>query len=387
MASSVIIANKLQSPGVTARAQASGSHEPLITIRGLTKSYGGAVALDRVDFDVHKGEFLTLLGPSGSGKTTLLGLIAGIILPSHGRIELAGIDISRVPPELRDIGVVFQNYALFPHMTVRDNVGFPLRFRKLAKPERTERIVQALELVRLDHLADRYPSELSGGQQQRVALARALIFNPAILLMDEPLSALDKKLRDHMKVELRQIQKRLNLTIVYVTHDQDEALAMSSRIAVMHDGAIQQIGSPEDIYERPNSRFVADFVGDANLIDSPIIAVSNGVLLLKLGGSQFRVAVGQPLEIAASQTQATVLIRPEHVGIGASAHSLSSQFTGRIVSSSYEGNARRFEIDVDGTLVRVRTQGLFLQHVPQPGETVDIGWSDHHAHLVDTHGQ
>lgn len=387
MASSVIIENKLQSPGVMARAHASGSHEPLITIRGLTKSYGGAVALDRVDFDVHKGEFLTLLGPSGSGKTTLLGLIAGIILPSQGRIELAGIDISRVPPEHRDIGVVFQNYALFPHMTVRDNVGFPLRFRKLAKQERTERIVQALELVRLDHLADRYPSELSGGQQQRVALARALIFNPAILLMDEPLSALDKKLRDHMKVELRQIQKRLNLTIVYVTHDQDEALAMSSRIAVMHDGAILQIGSPEDIYERPNSRFVADFVGDANLIDSPIIAVRNGVLLLKLGGSEFAVAVGQPLEIAALQTKATVLIRPEHVVIGAAAHSLSSHFTGKIVSSSYEGNARRFEIDVDGTLVRVRAQGLFSDHVPQPGETIDLGWSDHHAHLVDIHAQ
>ncbi|WP_428412689.1 ABC transporter ATP-binding protein [Pararhizobium sp.] len=387
MASSVIVGKELPAPGVTARAQRNESHDPLITVRGLAKSYGGSVALDRVDFDVHKGEFLTLLGPSGSGKTTLLGLIAGITLPSEGRIELAGVDISRVPPERRDIGVVFQNYALFPHMTVRDNIAFPLRFRKIDRQERAARILQALELVRLDHLADRYPSELSGGQQQRVALARALIFDPAILLMDEPLSALDKKLREHMKIELREIQQRLNLTIVYVTHDQDEALAMSSRIAVMRDGAIQQIGSPEEIYERPNSRFVADFVGDANLLDFEIVAAQNGMLHLTLAGSEFRVLAGQPLDVAATEAKATVLIRPEHVLFGAAARSLSARFTGRIVSSSYEGNARRFEIDVEGTLLRARTQGLFSDHVPQPGETIDLGWSDHHAHLVDIHAQ
>ncbi len=387
MVSAVIVENKLPGPGAAARAQGNERHEPLITVRGLAKSYGGSVALDRVDFDVHKGEFLTLLGPSGSGKTTLLGLIAGITLPSEGRIELAGSDISRVPPERRDIGVVFQNYALFPHMTVRDNIAFPLRFRKIDRQERAARILQALELVRLDHLADRYPSELSGGQQQRVALARALIFDPAILLMDEPLSALDKKLREHMKIELRQIQQRLNLTIVYVTHDQDEALAMSSRIAVMRDGAIQQIGSPEEIYERPNSRFVADFVGDANLLDSEIVTAQNGMLHLTLAGSKFRVLARQPLDVAATGAKATVLIRPEHVLIGAAARSLSACFTGQIVSSSYEGNARRFEIDVEGTLLRARTQGVFSDHVPQPGETIDLGWSDHHAHLVDIHAQ
>ena len=216
---------------------------------------------------------------------------------------------------------------------------------------------------------------------------RVLIFDPAILLMDEPLSALDKKLREHMKIELREIQQRLNLTIVYVTHDQDEALAMSSRIAVMRDGAIQQIGSPEEIYERPNSRFVADFVGDANLLDFEIVAAQNGMLHLTLAGSEFRVLAGQPLDVAATEAKATVLIRPEHVLFGAAARSLSARFTGRIVSSSYEGNARRFEIDVEGTLLRARTQGLFSDHVPQPGETIDLGWSDHHAHLVDIHAQ
>lgn len=387
MAPPVSIKNEFTGPGTTARAEGSENQKPLITVRGLAKSYGSSVALGHVDFDVHKGEFLTLLGPSGSGKTTLLGLIAGIILPSEGRIELAGVDISHVPPERRDIGVVFQNYALFPHMTVRNNIAFPLRFRKVDKQERAARILQALELVQLDRLADRYPSELSGGQQQRVALARALIFNPAILLMDEPLSALDKKLREHMKLELRQIQQRLNLTIVYVTHDQDEALAMSSRIAVMREGTIQQIGSPEEIYERPNSTFIADFVGDANLLVAPITDNKNGRPQLQFAGSAFRVSAGDRYDCTTVGRNATVLIRPEHVLIGGAAHSVSTRFTGRIVSATYEGNARRFEIDVAGTLLRARTQGSFSEHVPQTGETIDLGWSDQHAHLVDIHAQ
>jgi len=358
------------------------NRKPLIAVRGLAKSYSGSVALDRVDLDVLPGEFLTLLGPSGSGKTTLLGLIAGIILPSEGSIEFAGRDISRVPPERRDIGVVFQNYALFPHMTVRENVGFPLRFRNIAKSEQATRIREALELVRLDQLGDRYPSELSGGQQQRVALARAIIFNPTILLMDEPLSALDKKLRDHMKLELRQLQERLNLTIVYVTHDQDEALALSTRIAVMQDGRIQQIGSPEEIYEHPNSRFVADFVGDANLINVPVIGSQQDAIFVQLADKRLPIALDRTIE-RRNAGRALVLVRPEHIMVGPNARTLNSSFKGRVVSSLYEGNARRFDIDLNGTIISARTGSLLSGILPTPDEIVDFGWHDDHAHLVE----
>lgn len=387
MAAAVIDMENVPATGSAAGTEANGQPEPLIAIRALTKAYHGAVALDRIDLDVIKGEFLTLLGPSGSGKTTLLGLIAGIILPSSGKIELAGRNISRVPPEQRDLGVVFQNYALFPHMTVRQNVAFPLRFRKLAKDRKEDRIREILELVRLDQLADRYPHELSGGQQQRVALARALIFDPAILLMDEPLSALDKKLREHMKSELLQIQQRLKLTIVYVTHDQDEALSMSSRIAVMRDGRIEQIGSPEDIYERPNSRFVADFVGDANLIVAPVVMRQDEAIAVEFAGRTLRVAARQLIAKSSAATRATVLVRPEHVIVGPKSNQLDVFFHGKIVSTSYEGNARRFEIDVEGTLLRARSPGSAPGPVPQPGQTVALGWRDEHSHLVEIHAQ
>lgn len=361
------------------------AREPLIAVRGLAKTYDGAVALDHVDLDVYKGEFLTLLGPSGSGKTTLLGLIAGIILPSEGRIELAGRDISRVPPEGRDIGVVFQNYALFPHLTVRDNVGFPLRLRGVSRAERAARVADALALVRLSDFSDRYPSELSGGQQQRVALARALVFNPAILLMDEPLSALDRKLRDHMKTELRQIQRALGLTIVYVTHDQEEALALSSRVALMHEGRIRQIGSPEDIYSYPQSRFVADFVGEANLIEAAVVNAQSDTVAVKISERLVHVPLRGAIPAAAAGT-ALVLVRPEHVVVGREADMLENRFSGHILASVYEGAARRFEIDVDGMLLRARTACLPGVVAPEPGDLVELGWATAHAHVVELNG-
>ncbi|MFT4002239.1 MAG: ABC transporter ATP-binding protein [Rhizobium sp.] len=360
--------------------------EPVISVRGLVKAYHTAVALDHVDLDVHKGEFLTLLGPSGSGKTTLLGLIAGIIAPSEGRIELSSRDISRVPPEARDIGVVFQSYALFPHMTVRENVGFPLRLRGLSRADRAGKVAEALTLVRLGDFADRYPSELSGGQQQRVALARALVFNPAILLMDEPLSALDRKLRDHMKTELRQIQQALGLTIIYVTHDQEEALALSTRIALMHEGRIRQIGSPEDIYERPQSRFVADFVGDANLIEVPIVGQTEDAIFVTVSGSTVRVPKNGRTVLSNVASRALVMIRPEHVAVGIAAHALENRFSGRVISSIYEGSVRRLEIDVDGTVLWARNACLPGEAAARPGERADIGWATGHAHLVELNG-
>jgi putative spermidine/putrescine transport system ATP-binding protein len=238
-----------------------------IRVRGLRKNYGGVVALASVDLEIRLGEFFTLLGPSGSGKTTLLRLIAGFERPDGGTIELAGREISKVPPYARDVNTVFQDYALFPHMTVAENIQYGLKVRRLPKAERQERGDRALEMVRLSGLGERKPAQLSGGQRQRVALARAIVNEPQVLLLDEPLGALDLKLRQEMQVELQHVQREVGITFVYVTHDQEEALSMSDRIAVLHAGRIEQVGSPLEVYERPQTDFVAGFIGISNLIE------------------------------------------------------------------------------------------------------------------------
>ncbi|MBK3425601.1 ABC transporter ATP-binding protein, partial [Methylobacterium ajmalii] len=238
-----------------------------LLLDGLTKRYGEATAVAGVDLDIRQGELVALLGPSGCGKTTTLRMVAGFIEPSAGRVVIGGRDVTRLPPHARDTGMVFQSYALFPHMSVADNVGFGLEMRKVGKAERDRRIAEALRLVRLDALADRLPRQLSGGQQQRVALARALVVSPAVFLLDEPLSNLDAKLRSEVGLEIRELQKRLGLTTLMVTHDQDEALAMADRLVVMEHGRVLQVGSAEDLYERPANTFVAGFVGRCNLLD------------------------------------------------------------------------------------------------------------------------
>jgi putative spermidine/putrescine transport system ATP-binding protein len=238
-----------------------------IRVRALRKNYGGVVALAGVDLEVRQGEFFTLLGPSGSGKTTLLRLIAGFERPDGGTIELAGREISRVPPYDRDVNTVFQDYALFPHMTVAENIQYGLKVRRLARSERRLRGDRALEMVRLGGLGDRKPAQLSGGQRQRVALARAIVNQPQVLLLDEPLGALDLKLRQEMQLELQHVQREVGITFVYVTHDQEEALSMSDRIAVLSKGRIEQVGSPLEVYERPETDFVAGFIGISNLIE------------------------------------------------------------------------------------------------------------------------
>jgi len=240
---------------------------PAIRVRGLRKNYGPVVALDGVDLTIERGEFFTLLGPSGSGKTTLLRLIAGFERPDAGVVELGGRDISRVPPYSRDVNTVFQDYALFPHMTVAENIQYGLRVRRVPKAERRERAARALEMVQLSGLGGRKPTQLSGGQRQRVALARAIINSPQVLLLDEPLGALDFKLRQEMQIELQHVQREVGITFVYVTHDQEEALAMSDRIAVLSKGKIEQIGTPLEVYERPRTDFVAGFIGISNLIE------------------------------------------------------------------------------------------------------------------------
>ena len=238
-----------------------------VRLAGLRKSYGGVAAVDGVDLEIARGEFFTLLGPSGSGKTTTLRMIAGFERPDEGTIELRGRDVSRLPPYARDVNTVFQDYALFPHLTVQENVEYGLRVKKVAKAERRARAREALELVRLEGYERRKPSQLSGGQRQRVALARALVNRPQALLLDEPLGALDLKLRQELQIELKRIQQELGITFVYVTHDQEEALTMSDRLAVFRDGRIEQIGAPADVYEHPASEFIAGFVGVSNVLE------------------------------------------------------------------------------------------------------------------------
>jgi putative spermidine/putrescine transport system ATP-binding protein len=252
--------------GEAATAERDGG-VPDIRLSGLVKRYGDVVAVAGVDLDVLPGEFFTLLGPSGSGKTTTLRLIAGFERPDDGRVELGGVDVSGLPPYQRDVNTVFQDYALFPHMDVAGNVAYGLRVRKVSKAERAERVAEALRMVRLEGFGDRRPIQLSGGQRQRVALARAIVNRPRVLLLDEPLGALDLKLRQQMQIELKQIQDRVGITFVYVTHDQDEALAMSNRIAVFNDGRIEQVAPPAELYERPATPFVAGFVGTSNVLE------------------------------------------------------------------------------------------------------------------------
>jgi putative spermidine/putrescine transport system ATP-binding protein len=261
----------VSTPAASAPAAADGEQQgaPAVRAIGLRRTYGGHIAVERLSLDVWPGEFFTMLGPSGSGKTTTLRLIAGFEQPDSGAVELDGVDVTRRPPYQRDVNTVFQDYALFPHMTVAENVGYGLKVRRVGGRERAERVEQALRMVRLEGLGIRKPIQLSGGQRQRVALARALVNQPRVLLLDEPLGALDLKLREEMQLELKRIQRELTgqVTFIYVTHDQDEALTMSDRIAVLADGRIEQIGTPAEVYEHPASEFVAGFVGTSNVIE------------------------------------------------------------------------------------------------------------------------
>jgi putative spermidine/putrescine transport system ATP-binding protein len=293
---------------------AAVASEPLVCFRGVQKTYDGQrLVVQHLDLDIRRGEFLTLLGPSGSGKTTTLMMLAGFESPTAGEILLDGKPITRTPPHKRHFGMVFQNYALFPHMTVGENVAYPLSVRKVPRSEQADRVARTLSMVRLGGLADRTPAQLSGGQQQRVALARALVFEPQLLLMDEPLGALDKQLREHMQIELKELHRQLGVTFVYVTHDQGEALTMSDRVAVFNDGAIQQIDPVECMYERPANRFVAGFVGDNSVLKGTVRASDQercGIVL-----PDGRVLTGVNVNGAAVDAQVEACIRPERISM------------------------------------------------------------------------
>jgi putative spermidine/putrescine transport system ATP-binding protein len=284
----------------------------LVTFAGVQKTYDGRTLVVRqLDLEIRRGEFLTLLGPSGSGKTTCLMMLAGFEAPTAGEILLDGKPITRTPPHKRNFGMVFQNYALFPHLSVGDNVAYPLTVRKLPKTEIGQRVKRALEMVRLDGMNDRYPSQLSGGQQQRVALARALVFDPQLVLMDEPLGALDKQLREHMQIELKELHRQLGVTFVYVTHDQGEALTMSDRVAVFNDGDIQMVDAVEKLYETPSNRFVAGFVGDSTVLEGQSQATSDRHCEIVLPGGQ-RLS-GVNVNGVASGAKVVASIRPERI--------------------------------------------------------------------------
>ena len=332
---------------------------PAISLRGVTKTFGETTAVDALDLDIHAGEFFSMLGPSGSGKTTVLRLIAGFEQPDAGTVSLFGEDVTRAAPFQRDVNTVFQDYALFPHMSVLDNVAYGLRVRGVGKNERRECAMAALESVHLTHVATRRPSELSGGQRQRVALARATVVRPKALLLDEPLGALDLKLREQMQVELKELQRSLGITFIFVTHDQDEALTLSDRIAVFDSGHIVQLGSPEDLYERPAGRFVAEFVGTSNVFDDV-----QSQALLGTGG--------------------THSIRPERISLRPTASgAASSSHSGVIAEVIYSGTSTKLIVDLDqGTRVTVLEQNLAARDDhDRRGERVVVEWSA--ADVVD----
>lgn len=337
-----------------------------ISIRNIRKTYGAFAALDDVSLEIASGEFITLLGPSGSGKTTLLMVLAGFIRPDSGTTFFGDRNVSLVPPHKRDVGVVFQNYALFPHMTVAGNVAYPLKLRGVAKPEIAARVAQALELVRLGGLGDRQIDQLSGGQRQRVALARAIVFEPRILLMDEPLSALDKNLREQMQIEVRHLHRSLGMTTVYVTHDQREALTMSDRIAVIDRGRFRQIGVPKEIYERPKSQFIAGFIGDSHFLP---VAVSGGRASLD----------GRTLQLAAppdsNDGEQLLAIRPEKLVIATSGNTGGiNVFEGLVKEIVYQGESCLIYVKLASgqeLVARQTTSSAVTQ--PEPGTTILLG--------------
>ncbi len=284
-----------------------------LKIESVTRKFGNFVALHPTSLEVREGECVTLLGPSGSGKTTLLMMVAGLSMPDGGQIWIGGKNATQMPPHLRDIGMMFQSYALFPHMSVFENIAFPLRMRKMSQRQIREDVSRVLDLIRLPHVADRLPGQLSGGQQQRIALARAIVYRPSIVLMDEPLGALDKKLRQQMQFEIKRIHRETGITLLWVTHDQEEALLLSDRICLMSEGRIAQIGTPEEIYARPSSEFVADFIGESNFLKARVTRSDASALTVDLLG----MSLSFPAQAAASaQETATLALRPEDVIVG-----------------------------------------------------------------------
>jgi putative spermidine/putrescine transport system ATP-binding protein len=349
-----------------------------IEVMDLSKSYGGAMAVDNVTFRLQAGEFLTLLGPSGSGKTSTLHMVAGFETPTHGDIRIRGESVLGVPPNHRNLGVGFQSYALFPHMSVAENVEFPLRMRGVARRERRRRACDILERVGLQGLESRRPRQLSGGQQQRVSLARSIVFDPAALLLDEPLGALDKRLRERLQIEIRDVHKRTGLSVLYVTHDQDEAMMMSDRIAIMREGRIVQIGPPADVYRHPSSPFVAHFLGETNLIpckQQPSVGPDVGVSYRDGSAGLVR-----RRDHGVESEGNLVSVRPESVEIRRDRHDGQNSFAATVIDLVYLGSHVRYNVKAIDQEITVKTPAE--ESCFQRGEGVHIGWNAQNAQLL-----
>lgn len=349
-----------------------------VQIQSLSKHFGLVRAVDNVSFDIRPGEFLTLLGPSGSGKTTLLMMIAGFSRPDRGSIRIADQEIVHLPPHKRNIGMMFQNYALFPHMSVGENIAYPLKLRKIGPAEIAERVKHVLDLVQLSGYAERKISQLSGGQKQRIALARAIVFEPRILLMDEPLSALDKQLRETMQIEIRKLHDRLGMTTISVTHDQREALTMSDRIAVFSQGRLAQIATPSDLYEKPANQFIAEFIGESSFL--PLAAFGDG---LHYGDEPIKIDVPIPDR----EKKLMLMLRPERLKFikKSDANADINIFNGQVVTIVFQGDSLLFDVRLDGghqVYARMPNRSEEANNFPKTGERVSIGLTRQDARIV-----
>jgi putative spermidine/putrescine transport system ATP-binding protein len=358
--------------------------ESFVKFVDIQKTYDGEkLVIKNMNLSVSRGEFLTLLGPSGSGKTTTLLMLAGFERPTSGRIEIEGRPLIKEPPYKRNFGMVFQDYALFPHMTVQQNIAFPLAVRKFSKKQIEERVDSILNMVRLSEFGKRYPGQLSGGQQQRVALARALVFAPTLVLMDEPLGALDKQLREQMQLEIKHIQKKMGITVVYVTHDQSEALTMSDRIAVFNDGIVCQIDTPEGLYERPQNSFVAQFIGENNQIPGKIVAKNGNSCEVELdGGGRIKAL---PVNAGGVGSRTIVSVRPERIFIDPPEQECENRFTVRIQEMIYKGEYTVVKVALDegpaGLTIKMPVSSKIGQ--TSDGSAVRIGWSAADCRALD----
>ncbi|PMN90186.1 ABC transporter ATP-binding protein [Enterovibrio norvegicus] len=363
--------------------QTSDSGSPFVRFDNVQKSYDGrSLVVKGFDLDIQQGEFITLLGPSGSGKSTVLMMMAGFEQPTHGEIYLNNQPIKTLPPHKRGIGLVFQNYALFPHMTVEENLAFPLQVRNLSKSDTEKKVKRALDMVRLSEFGHRRPAHLSGGQQQRVAVARALVFEPELVLMDEPLGALDKNLREEMQYEIKHIQQDLGVTMIYVTHDQSEALTMSDRIAVFNDGVVQQLATPEELYERPVNAFVAQFIGENNRLKGDVIELSDSQCRVKVPNGD--IITAKPVAVDRMGSQSTLSLRPERIVINPEDGAMANVFDAKVEEVIYLGDHLRTRVNVcENNEFIIKTPNADGHPNLRRGEMIRVGWAEEDCRALD----
>lgn len=355
-----------------------------LQVKDVRKSYGAVTALENTSLEMREGEFLTLLGPSGSGKSTLLMAIAGLNNPDNGEIWIDGKLATYLPPFQRDIGMVFQNYALFPHMTIMENIAFPLRMRGESKESINQKVKEVLEKVQLSHVADRLPRELSGGQQQRIALARCFVYKPSIILMDEPLGALDKKLREALQLEIKHLHEELGITVLYVTHDQEEAMVMSDRICLMNNARIEQIGTPDELYHRPKTIFAADFLGESNFIDVRVKTLQDNIVTTETATG---IILSTPLSSPViSGTSAKIMIRPESIRVLSGHETAQNTLTGEVTDVIVAGGVTKsFVRTAEHAMLKVSQ--LTSSEKLQKGQQVHLGWATHTSVLLANGGK